>query len=147
MRMFKSHMHMHKPGSLVQRKGHHWHFPVGHSCQNCLISSKKTSSRLPPALPALCYCVTPLRERACIGTLRPSVHKRRGWMSLRRAQGSKHCVRSSGTPIRLCDPSIGEPLFLLQARLSFPPGNGTLMPGCRCRAQGWAVGDPLILKI
>lgn len=39
------------------------------------------SSRLPPTLPALRYCVTLLGERACTGTLGPSIHKRRGWWS------------------------------------------------------------------
>lgn len=39
------------------------------------------SSRLPPTLPALRYCVTLLGERACTRTLGPSIHKRRGWRS------------------------------------------------------------------
>lgn len=109
---------------------HDWQgpFSVAHSCQNCVVPSKRLidvlgqvsfppSSRLPPTLPALCYCVTPRRERACVGTLRPSVRKRRGWRSSRRAQGSKQYVRSSGTPIWLWVPSTDRPLFLL--KLSF----------------------------
>lgn len=110
-------------------------------------SANSPSSRLPPTLPALCYCVTLLRERACIGTLRPGVHKRRGWRSSRRAQGSKQYVRSSGTPIWLCNPSTDKPLFLLKLSFHSPSSNGTLTLGCSGRAQGWAGGDLLILKI
>ena len=69
-------VHHTRSGKVLQ-----WHFSIDHSCQRCVVPSKRVidvlrqlsfppSSRLPPTLPALCYCVTPLRERACIGTLR-----------------------------------------------------------------------------
>lgn len=99
------------------------------------------SSRLPPTLLALCYCVTLLRERACIGTLRPSVHKRRGWRSLRRAQGSKHYVRSSGTPIWLCDPSTDRPLFLLKLSFHSPQQRDSCV-GVQWQGSGVGSGRP-----
>lgn len=71
-------------------------------------------------LNALCYCVTTLRESVCTMTPRPTVRERRGCRSLRRAQGSKHCVRSSGTPIWLCNPSTDKLLFLLKISFHSP---------------------------
>ncbi|CAB1429079.1 unnamed protein product [Pleuronectes platessa] len=109
-------------------------------CQLSLPPSPLPHAFLSPP-PALCVCVTPLRERACTGTLGPSIHKRRGWRSRRRAQGSKHCVRGSGTPIGLCNPGTDAPLFLL--KLAFhstpPPATGLLCRGAEARAQGWAM--------
>lgn len=51
------------------------HFSVDHSCRRCVVASKRVtdvlsqlsyppSSRLPPTLSALRYCVTLLKERA-----------------------------------------------------------------------------------
>lgn len=56
--------------------------------------------------------------------------------SVRRTQGSKHCVRSSGTPLRLCDPNTGEPLFLLKLSFHSPPAMGPLGRGAVAGHEG-----------
>lgn len=80
-----------------------------------------------------------------LGPSGPSVHKRRGWRSLRRAQGSKHYVRSSGTPIRLCDPNTDKPLFLL--KLSFhSPQQRDSYAGVQWQRSGVGSGRPSDFK-
>lgn len=139
------------PSKVLQR-----HFSVDHSCQNWVAPSKRVidflgqisfppSLRLPPTLPALCYCVKPLRERVWIGTLRPSVYKRRGRRALRRAQGSKHCVRSSGTPIWLCNTGTDKPLFLLKLAFHSPQQRDSYA-GMQWQGSGVGSGRPSDFK-
>lgn len=106
--------------------------------------SHRPYALLPPSLPSATasHCCESVRVS---GPLRPSIRKRRGWRSLRRAQGSKHYVRSSGTPMWLWDSSTDRPLFLL--KLSFhSPEQRDSCAGVQWQGSGVGSGRPSDFK-